>query len=325
MAEEFEDWEVSREAQPRPGGYSFDLDAALSSVVTLEATISPDAFTADVLGTERGGNAVQIRDDGVVATIAYLVTEAESVRLTTQTGRTVAGHVLSADQSTGLALIQALEPLGVPAIAIGDSRHARPGEPVIVAGSGGRRRSIASKIVARQEFAGYWEYLIESAIFTAPAHPNWGGAGVIGPAGDLIGIGSLQLAHEGPAGRVQALNMAVPMELLTPVYDDLLAGGHGQAERPWLGLYAQEIEGVVAVMGVSGRGPAKRAGLREGDVIRAAAGMEIANLADLYRSVWAQGAPGVAIPMTLQREGEVFDLSINSVSRRGLLKSRRLH
>jgi S1-C subfamily serine protease len=324
VQEDFEDWEITPDAQPDPGDYSFDLDRALSSVLALEASVPADAYTAEILGEQRGGNAVLIDDSGLVLTIGYLVTEAQDVRLHTQHGETVHGHVLGIDNSSGLALVQALDPLDVPALKLGDSRHAGPRTPVVVAGAGGRKRSIAAHIVARQEFAGYWEYLIEEAIFTAPAHPNWGGTALIGPKGELLGIGSLQLQHQAGGGRVLPLNMMVPVELLTPVYDELKAGRLPRS-RPWLGVFTQEGDDSVVVVGLAGEGPAKRAGLREGDVIRAAGGMEITNLADFYRSIWASGAPGVEVPLTVEREGDRFDLRVASADRRDFLKKPRLN
>ncbi len=320
-----EDWEVTPEAQPRPDAYGFDLDAALASVVAVSARVAEDAFTAQTLGVERAGNGVVIREDGVVLTIGYLVTEAEQVSLTTVHGRTVPGHVLGVDQVNGFAMIQALEPLGVPALRIGDSRYAQPGEPVIVAGVGGRRRSIAARIVGRQEFAGYWEYLIEEAIFTAPAHPSWGGAALISPSGELIGIGSLQLQTEGPGGRVRPLNMIVPLELLTPIHDELLTGRVGARVRPWLGVFAQEMQGRVVLVGFAGHGPAARAGLLEGDIVHRCAGMEVADLADFYRSVWALGKPGVEVPLVVERDGAMLEIAVTSADRRDFLKKRRLN
>ncbi len=325
VSDEHEDWEVSPRAQPRAADYGFDLDRTLSSVVGLSARVASDAYTADTLGIERGGNGVVIREDGVVLTIGYLVTEAEEVLLETHRGRVVPAHVLGYDQASGFGLVQALEPLDVPALTFGDSRHAGNGERVILAGAGGRRHSIAADIVARQEFAGYWEYLIEEAIFTAPGHPNWGGAALIGKAGDLLGIGSLQLQHQAESGRVRALNMVVPIELLLPIYDDLLAGKTAKAPRPWLGVYAHEIDKAVVIVGIADKGPADRAGLRKGDIVKVAAGMDIANLADFYRSMWALGAPGVEVPLTLEREGDVFDIRITSSDRRQFLKRPRLH
>ena len=323
--EDFEDWRVPSDAQPQAEDYAFDLDWALSSVVALQANVPSEAFTAGALGTERVGNGVLIREDGVVLTIGYLVTEAEQVSLTTGEGREVPGHVLGFDQATGFGLVQALEPLAVPVLPLAEGGHAPIGERVIVAGAGGRERSVAGRIVARQEFAGYWEYLLDDAIFTAPAHPLWSGAALIGPSGKLIGIGSLHLQHQTSSGRVMPLNMMVPIELLPPIFDALAAGGHDLPARPWLGVLAQEIDDKVVIVGTSGDGPARRAGLKEGDTVLAVGEREVASLADFYRGIWDRGAAGVDVPLTLDREGDVFDVAVTSRDRRRFLRSPRLH
>ncbi len=245
-------------AQPKPEDYGYDLDHALACVVGLRATVPADAFTADTLGTERAGNGVIIRGNGLVLTIGYLITEAEQVWLTLQDGRSVPGHVLGYDQETGFGLVQALAKLDVPALEIGQSAGASVGERVVVGGFGGRNRSVAARIVAKQEFAGYWEYVLDEAIFTAPAHPNWGGTALIGPAGDLIGIGSLQLQHAAEKGQTQNINMMVPIDLLKPIIDDLMKFGRRNVPpRPWLGLYATEVENRLVIVGLADRGPAE--------------------------------------------------------------------
>ncbi|MFZ0776980.1 MAG: S1C family serine protease, partial [Xanthobacteraceae bacterium] len=182
------DWKVPSSAQPKADDYSYDLEQALSCVVGLRTIVPPDAFTADTLGTERAGNGVFIRGNGLVLTVGYLITEAETLWITLNDGRSVPGHVLGYDQETGFGLVQALAKLDVPALEIGDSTAASMGERIVVGGFGGRHRSVAARIVAKQEFAGYWEYVLDEAIFTAPAHPNWGGTALIGPAGELLGI-----------------------------------------------------------------------------------------------------------------------------------------
>lgn len=325
MSTENEDWEIPTAEQPRPSDFGFDLDAALGSMLSLSAQVPEDAYTAEVLGMERGGNAVLVREDGIVLTIGYLVMEAEEVLLRTNRGKVVQGHVLGIDGASGLGLLQALEPLDIPALPLGDSRHAGPGDKVVVGAPGGRRKSLTAEIVARQEFAGYWEYLIEEAIFTAPSHPNWGGTALIGDDGRLLGIGSLHLQQQNRNGQVLPLNMMVPTELLVPVFDDLVRGGSGARPRPWLGIYAQEVEKRVAIIGIADRGPAARAGMQTGDVIVRAGEMDISNLADLYRSIWALGAPGVDVPLTLERDGDTFDLRVTSADRRSFLKAPRLH
>ena len=219
------EWKVPASVQPKPEDYAYDLDAALSAVVGVRAIIPGDAFTAETLGTERAGNGVLIRADGLVLTIGYLVTEAETIWLTLIDGRAVPGTVLAYDQATGFGLIQALARLDLPALPIGQSSAVSVGERVVVGGAGGRQKSVAARIVAKQEFAGYWEYVVDEAIFTAPSHPNWGGTALIGPRGELIGIGSLQLQEGREQGPPGDINMIVPIDLLKPIFDDLLTLG----------------------------------------------------------------------------------------------------
>jgi S1-C subfamily serine protease len=326
MVENPENWEIPPEAQPFPRDYGFDLERTLSAVIAVTTHIPEDAFTAATLGTERAGNGVLIDRNGTVLTIGYLIMEAEEVWLTTLDGRVVAGHVIGFDYATGFGLVQALAPLGTAALSLGDSRALRPGARVIVAGAGGRRHSVAAHVVARQEFAGYWEYLLDDALFTAPAHPHWGGTAMIGSQGEVLGIGSLQVPHQLRTNQVVPLNMAVPIELLPPILDDLKKLGRvNRPPRPWLGLYAAESNNGVVVLGFAGNGPARRAGLHEGDTILAVAGNDVTNLADFFRRIWALGPAGVDVPLTLDREGDVFNMRITSADRSLYTKAVRLH
>ncbi len=238
MSDDADDWDIPEAAQPKPSHYRFDIDQALDSIVRLRARIAPDAFTAESLGTERVGNAVLIRADGLILTIGYLVMEADEVWLTTGSGRVAQGHVLGFDPSSGFGLVQALGPLGIPVLPLGHSREAAIGERVIVGGAGGRRHSVAAHVVGRHEFAGYWEYLLDDAMFTAPAHPNWGGAAVIGPQGDLLGIGSLQIPQQIHGAQAVPLNMIVPIDLLPPILDDPLPARIG---RPGAAALARDL------------------------------------------------------------------------------------
>jgi S1-C subfamily serine protease len=319
------DWRVPPATQPKPEDYDYDLDRALASVVGIRSVIPGDAFSAETLGTERAGNGVLIRDDGVVLTIGYLITEAEQVWLTFSDGHTAPGHVLGYDQETGFGLVQALARVNLPALSLGRSSDAAVGERVVVGGAGGRHHSVAARIAARQEFAGYWEYVLDEAIFTAPAHPNWGGTAVIGPDGNLLGIGSLQLEQPRERGS-EHLNMIVPIDLLKPILDDLLTlGTRNRPPRPWLGLYATEVNDRVVVVGLSSRGPARKADLRTGDVVLAIGGTEVSDLAGLFRRIWALGNAGVEVPMTIYRDGRTMELKVPSADRRRFLKAPRLH
>jgi S1-C subfamily serine protease len=318
------EWKVPPSAQPRAEDYAYDLERALSSVIGLHSIIPPDGFTAETLGVERAGNGVLI-DNGLVLTVGYLITEAATVWLHLGDGRVAEGHALGFDQETGFGLVQVLGKLDLPVLPIGSSAAADIGERVVIGGAGGRTRSLAGRIAARQEFAGYWEYVLDEAIFTSPAHPNWGGTALVSAQGELIGIGSLQL-ERARAGKNEHLNMVVPIDLLAPILDDLRKFGRvNKPARPWLGLYSTEIEDKIVAVGIAPKGPAARAELKTGDVILAVKGENVSTLASFYRKVWALGQAGVEVPLTLYREGVTFDVRVNSSDRAKFLKAPRMH
>jgi S1-C subfamily serine protease len=319
------EWEIPDEAQPKPEEVAFDLDRALGAVLTLRAEIPDDAFTAPILGTERGGNAVLIGEHGLVLTIGYLVTEAERIWLST--GRiAVPGSVVGIDFTTGLALVQALGRLGTPPLPLGESAELQVGDPLIVAGGGGRAAALDARLVGKREFAGYWEYLLDEALFTMPAHPQWGGAALIDRAGRLVGLGSLLVQEAGAGGQTAVCNMAVPIDLLPPVLPDLEAYGRTmRPPRPWLGAYLADTPSGVAVAGLAPRGPAERAGLRVDDLVVDLAGVPVDDLAELYRRLWAQGAAGVAVELGIRRDGRRARLTVRTVDRDSMLKQPLRH
>ena len=319
------EWQIAPSQRPKGKDYAFDLERALGAMVSLHAIVPADAMTAEVLGTERGGNGVFIRD-GNVLTIGYLVTEAETIWMTLNDGRIVPGHTLAFDNETGFGLVQALARVDVPTLELGRSADAELGERVVVAGAGGVERSVAARIAGKQEFAGYWEYVLDEALFTAPAHPNWGGTALIDHNGYLIGIGSLQLEQSREKGKSEHLNMMVPTDLLKPILDDLIRrGSANRPVRPWLGIYTTEIDDKLVIAGVAGKGPAKAADIQPGDVVVAVAGTRVNELAEFYRSIWALGAAGVEVPLTVWREGEMLELRVRSTDRTSLFKTPRLH
>jgi S1-C subfamily serine protease len=321
------DWEIPGEFQPKAEDFEFDVDHALSGVLGLQATVPEDAFTASTLGTERAGSGVLIRKDGLVLTIGYLITEAETIWLTSSLGGAVPGHVLGYDQESGFGLVQALGRLNVPPLEIAPRTRVGAGDRAILAAEGGRRHAVAARVVARQEFAGYWEYLIDRAIFTAPAHPFWGGAALIGGDGSLIGIGSLHVQRsDGGRESRRDVNMVVPIDLLPGILDDLMTYGRAnRPARPWLGLYAAEVEDTIVVAGLSERGPASKTALKPGDRILAVRDEPISSLASLWRRIWASGPAGSEVVLQVARDKETMKVRILSADRTRLLKAPKLH
>jgi S1-C subfamily serine protease len=322
MAEQ--DWEFPTELRPRPEDWRFDLDRALDAVVQLRAEIPEDAFTAPLLGTERAGNGIVI-GESLVLTIGYLITEATTLWLTTNKGGVVGGYPLAYDQATGFGLVQPLGRLNVAPLERGSAASCRVGENVVVAGHGGRAHALKATVFAKREFAGYWEYVLDEALFTAPAHPQWGGSALIGGDGRLLAIGSLLVQEKVDAGTLQG-NMLVPIDLLEPILDDMLKTGRAnRAPRPWLGMYTTEAGSKLVVAGLAPNGPAERAGVQVGDLVLEVAGAKPRDLADLWRRIWRLGSPGVEVQLKLQRKTAQADARLVSADRNDFLKKPHLH
>jgi S1-C subfamily serine protease len=321
------DWKIPSKLQPTPTDYSFDLDRALSAVVTVKSNVPADAFTASILGTERIGSGAVIRPDGLVLTIGYLITEAETIWLVSGDGRAVPGHALAVDAETGFGLVQPLGKLDLPALECGDPARLAVGDDVLLAAAGGRTHTVATEIVVRQPFAGYWEYLLDDAIFTAPAHPMWGGAALIDAQGKLAGIGSLILQQADANGRRLDRNMVVPVNLLKPVLDDVLRlGASGRPPRPWIGFYAMENDDDDLVIGgIAEGGPAERAGLQVGDEILAINDHSVSDLASVWTHLWSAGPPGTRVAVKVRRENETLVLHAQTIDRNTLLRSPSVH
>jgi S1-C subfamily serine protease len=324
MAEQA-DWAFPLEMRPRPEDWRFDLDAALDSVVQLRAEIPEDAFTAPILGTDRAGNGIVIREDGLVLTIGYLITEASTIWLTTNQGVVAGGFPLAYDQATGFGLVQPLGRLGARALERGTASSCRIGENVVVAGHGGRAHALKAAVFAKREFAGYWEYVLDEALFTAPAHPQWGGAALIGSDGKLLGIGSLLVQEKVDSGTLQG-NMVVPIDLLEPILDDMVKTGRARRpSHPWLGMYTTEAGKKLVVAGLAPGGPAERAGMKIGDVVVEVGNGRPASLADLWRRVWRAGPAGAEVQLKIVRNLTISEVRLKSADRSEFLKKPHLH
>jgi S1-C subfamily serine protease len=262
---------------------------------------------------------VVIREDGLILTIGYLITEASSVWITDNAGVAVEGHPLAYDQATGFGLVLPLGPLRAPALALGEPAEVAVGDDVLVLGHGGRAHALRARLVARREFAGYWEYVLEEAMFTAPAHPQWGGTALLDESGELVAIGSLLLEETIKGEEVQG-NMFVPVDLLRPILDHMVRHGRAPgAPRPWMGLYTAEMGARLVVNAIAEGGPAEAAGMLPGDVVIEVAEERPSSLADFYRRVWALGPAGTQVPMVISRRGKLLRVELASADRADFL------
>lgn len=320
-----DEWKFPHSLRPNPEKLLFNLDSAINSVVKVRTSIPAAAFTADVLGTERIGSGVLINNNGLVLTVGYLVTEAETVWLTTNLNQSIPGHVVAYDQSSGLGLVQALGSLDIDASELDSSDLITVNDDIFFISYGGIEHSLCSKISRIDEFAGYWEYLLEAAIYTSPPHPQWGGAAVFNKKGHIIGIGSLFLQEIFEGQNLQG-NLAIPTSILKSIMGDMLEFGRSSAPaRPWLGMYAVESEKTLTVNSLARYGPAELAGVLQGDKVVGVGEESVSTLANFFRSVWTLGAAGVSVPININRNGNQRQLVINSIDRNDFLLKPQTH
>ena len=312
--------------RPDSDALGFDLDVALASVVALQARAPDDAFSSSYLGTEREGNGILIGEDGLVVTIGYLIAEADTVMLGTEGGPAVQAHVIAYDYETGFGLLRAAGSLGVEPLALGNSSDIAEQDTLIIGARGGRSQAINGLVVSKREFAGYWEYMLDEAIFTTPPHPHWSGAALLDDDGRLVGVGSLFVQDAVDGSETDVGNMFLPINLLKSVMDELLKYGRRSGPpRPWMGIYSMEALGRVLITSISGDGPAEHAGVEAGDVVLSVNGRAVSGLGDLYRKVWSAGQAGVTVEIGVMRDNEMLSFSIKTADRGTLMKQPRSH
>jgi len=300
-------------------------EQTLSAVVGVSAKIVAGARSAATLGTERRGSGALIREQYVL-TIGYLVMEAQAVEVTSSAGRTVPATLAAFDHASGFGLLKLAAPLGGTPLALGDSAALGDNNPAMVISAPGREGASLVRVVSRRPFSGSWEYMLDSAIFTYPAVPEWSGAPLIGPRGELLGIGSLIVADADGRGTQAPGNLFVPVDLLAPILSDLIAKGRrSSSPRPWLGVNADELRGRLFVSRVSPDGPAERAGLRADDIVLAVGGDEVRTLAEFYARIWSRGAAGVDVPLRVLRGAQVRSLTVRSIDRVEYFKGSTTH
>jgi serine protease Do len=296
-------------------------DELLSAVVQLKTYINPDGRTVKGLGQQRAGSGIVIDDKGLILTIGYLMVEAHSAEVLTNSGRKAAADIVGYDHDTGFGLLRATEPLKVKPIPIGKSSDIKEQDQVLAASFGGRAGIAPAYVMSRREFAAGWEYLIPGAIFTAPAHSDWSGAALVSRDGKLVGVGSLVVGDVTGQGKNLPGNMYVPIDLLPPIMADLLSGGRVSGPgRPWLGLNVEEVRGRIFVSRVTGDSPAERAGINTGDIVITVNGEPPRSLADYYRKVWALGSAGASVPLDLLQTSGVKRVDVKSMNRLDYLR-----
>jgi S1-C subfamily serine protease len=314
---------AERAAQPDDPAYRA-LVAATNAVVGVKVKALPNARSNDSLGEERNGSGILIREDGLILTIGYLILEADQVDIVDSSGTTVPASIVAYDHATGFGLVKALAKLAPKPIRMGSSAPVGQMDRLMIV-TGGEEQTISiATVVSRRQYAGYWEYLIDGAIFTAPARMDHSGAALINKDGELVGVGSLFVMDALTPGERLPGNMFVPVDLLKPVLDEMVrTGGQKAARRPWLGVNSLEEDGRVKVMHVNEESPADKAGVMPGDIILSVDGESVDTLEKFYEKLWRPGAkPGNEVHLTLLHGVGLKEVTVRSIDRRDFMRTK---
>jgi serine protease Do len=293
------------------------LTRANAAVVGVQVTASEGARSAESLGRRRSGSGVVIGSDGLVLTIGYLLLEADTVQIVTQDSKTVPARTVAYDLATGFGLLRPLLPLaGVTPVPLGSQNGLATGEALMAAVGGNDGGVAMTQLVSKRPFSGYWEYHIESALFTSPPVGNHSGAPLFNQRGELLGIGSLFVGDALGDSRRLPGNMFVPVDLLKPILAELQQNGSSKSSRrPWLGLTSSEQGGRVSVVRVNKDSPADAAGLQPGDVVLAVDGTRVATLEEFYKKIWAHPNPDDEIKLTVLQGADIKNFTLKAVDR----------
>ena len=295
------------------------------AIVKLSIKAVPEARTADTLGSEREGTGVVIDRRGLILTIGYLILEAASILVVTREGRVYPASVAGFDHASGFGLVRVVGGVQCRAVDVGDSGELRELDIASIAAHGGAGGVSRAAVVARRQFTGWWEYMVDDALFTAPPRSDHSGAGLIDEKGRLVGIASLWVSDALEIGAAFPGNMFVPTDLLTPVLDDLVSTGKRRGPaRPWIGLYSEQREGHLLVSRTLPDSPADRAGLKRGDVILGVAGQSVGGQSDFYRKLWAAGDAGCDVTLHVLHEKSVKQVSVRTADRMDYLRPWRV-
>ena len=296
------------------------LVAATNAVVGIKVKAIPNARSNATLGAERLGSGVLIGNDGLILTISYLILEADQVEVTDTDGQTMPAAIVAYDHATGFGLVRPIAPISAKPIRMSTAGPVSQLDRLMIVTGGAEQAVSIATVVSRRRFAGYWEYLIDGAIFTSPPRLDHSGAALINKDGELVGIGSLFVMDALTPGERLPGNMFVPVDLLQPILDEMVrTGTQRNANRPWLGVNSLEEDGRIKVMQVNDDSPAEKAGIAAGDIILRLDGEAVDNLEDFYRKLW-NGTAGAEFMITILHGANVRDVLVRSMDRKEYLR-----
>ncbi len=306
---------------PAPSAPPPSIQQVQSAVVGIQVAVPLDRPSALSLGPVRMGSGVIFDPAGYILTVSYIVLDAKIIQVTLRGGRKVPAKLVGLDLEDGLAVVR-LEGDGPwPAAPLGDSSKVSVGMSTATIGvNEDNGLSVTSGSIREiRNFVGYWEYMLNRAFVVAPPNPAFGGSPLVNDQGEVIGIVSFRIGES----QISSSNVAIPIDLFTPVKDELIAKGRVESRgpRPWLGLYTIPTPDGLVVAGASPIGPAEDAGFQRGDVILRLNGEPVESQEAFYRKLW-QNPLGQEMALLIKRASRFEVIKVRPVDRYQLFRTR---
>ena len=322
--------DLTREGAPSPAADSSLLDAYSSAVTGAVERISPSVAHIEVhqaAGRTRsgeprerqgGGSGFVFTPDGLILTNSHVVHEAARIAVTLADGRHMPATLIGEDPASDLAVIRVDEP-GLVAAELGDSQRLRVGQIAIAIGAPyGFQSTVTAGVVSAlgRSLRSYSGRLIDDVIQTdASLNPGNSGGPLVDSAGRVVGVNTATIL---PA---QGICFAIGINTAKFVASRLLRDG--RIRRSYVGISGQTVpvhrrvvrfydlpkETGALVLSVEESSPAKRAGLREGDIIVALDGQPVAGVDDLHR-VLTDVRVGASCSLTVLRWTDKLELKV---------------
>jgi S1-C subfamily serine protease len=294
-----------------------------ASVVKIEVTQSAKTRSGESRDRQGGGSGFVFTPDGLVLTNSHVVHDARRIQVSFADGRRLSAHTVGDDPASDLAVIR----LGMPdndaptlvAAPLGDSQSLRVGQIAIAIGNPyGFQYTVTAGVVSAlgRSLRSYSGRLIEDVIQTdASLNPGNSGGPLVTSDGRVIGVNTATIMG------AQGLCFAIGINTAKFVAGRLLHDG--RIKRSYIGVEAQTAplhrrvvrfydlknESGVFVMAIDNGSPARKAGLREGDVIIALDGKPVAGVDDLHRLL-TDARVGISSLLTVLRYTEKLELKV---------------
>lgn len=287
----------------------------MRSIVSIKATVSDIARTAQNFGTERDGSGVVIDTHGLIVTAGYTIAEASSVTVTFSNGISAIADIIAYDEATGLGLVRTPDHIPTTPIKLGSSKGLKTDQLAMIIPDTGEVDAKGVKIGKISKFTGGWEYMVDNAIHTYPPSTSFSGAALVSDQAELLGIGALVTIDIDidPKIRVPG-NIFVPVDSLTSVLGQLIVSGRSEAsQKPWIGIDTKRSKNGIVVSSVVEGGPADQSGIQSGDVIVAVDQSKVTSLSELYEKLWSGKNPGDEVHLLVVRNRQYANVAVSSI------------